>query len=424
MGKGDHGHCLEIGSDSLAQSCSQKGIHLHTPKTQPWNLRMWAVTWTFVPLLLPSWPNQSHKGKRLKTFPMWADTPQACSWDVAEFAIHLQTGELIIYLEACTHAIKISNSPCTVRSLPRDLGMPGGTHVLPSVAEGDTKAQKCPSLLCCWRQDLCLPHLPGPGEHVLGESWQPHSGTVMEKHPEIPRRRTADEHSSGNPTWLHYTWFYHPVQLQHKHSSAGTRAGASNSSSRATARSQGRRWIITTVITTQTPSLGDINQLVNRSSGSGSSYPAWHDRLIEQDIKNPNCRTRHSSMIWMCSAGTVKYKFTQSAVTLLKQLLIRERSHQSFERKRTFLRSFHTDICSLSLSLLYVALHWWSTCALSHATAALSALGSWIWASKDEMAKWESTCGQQSWLKREIPGVSAGSFPWMFLPTLLSHEEH
>lgn len=70
MGKGDHGHCLEIGSDSLAQSCSQKGIHLHIPKTQPWNLRMWAVTWTFVPLLLPSWPNQSHKGKRLKTFPM------------------------------------------------------------------------------------------------------------------------------------------------------------------------------------------------------------------------------------------------------------------------------------------------------------------------------------------------------------------
>lgn len=70
MRKGDHGHCLEIGSDSLAQSCSQKGIHLHTPKTHPWNLRMWAVTWTFVPLLLPSWPNQSHKGKRLKTFPM------------------------------------------------------------------------------------------------------------------------------------------------------------------------------------------------------------------------------------------------------------------------------------------------------------------------------------------------------------------
>lgn len=162
------------------------------------------------------------------------------------------------------------------------------------------------------------------------------SGLVMEKHPEPPRRRPAHEHSSGNPSWLHYTWFYQPVQLQHNHSSAGTRAGASNSSSRATAWSQERRWIISTIITTQTPSLGDINQLVRRSSGSGSSYYAWHNWLIEQDIKNPNCRTRHSSMIWMCSAGSVKYKFTQSAATLLEQLLIREEATNLLKEKKHF----------------------------------------------------------------------------------------
>lgn len=116
----------------------------------------------------------------------------------------------------------------------------------------------------------------------------------------------------------------------------GQEAGASSSSSRATAWSQGRRWIITTVITTQTPSLGDINQLVKRSSGSGSSYPAWHNRLIEQDIKNPNCRTWPSSMIWMCSADTVKYKFTQSSATLLEQLLIREEATNLLKEKEHF----------------------------------------------------------------------------------------